>query len=269
MLQGVAHLCLMLGLAQAGTEDPPPATPAATGPAAASKGAPEAAAPPAAQENAGAAGATARFEFESFGKSRPLARADRVVAVRAESVSNVVGIATSVVRCAVLESFLPVDERRPPATLVVLAAQGEFRPETEYLVFLERFRGGDRYVALARIASGDRDFAGKRRVLKVFAALDRLSSEPERNARIRDALLRHLDDPDSFVRWNAIAEWQAFARFAKDRPDLVGPEHRAALVKRLREERGISAREALAGILKTLGVDPAVAASESTTSKDP
>lgn len=260
MLGTLALTLILHATAQAGTEDPPSAVPVRD----------RAATEPEAKIPApGPLAEVPRFEFESFGAAKPLARAERVVLVRVTSVHNLMGIGTSVTRCEVRETLLPVAERKPPEEVVVLATHGDFRPGAEYILFLVRFRGGDRYVSLARIAAGDRDFAAKRRVLGAFAELDRLPSESERLRRIRDVLLRHLEDEDSFVRWNAIAEWKALARFAKDRPDLVGADHRAALVKRLREERVTAVREALAEILTMLGVDPAAAATDSSTDKDP
>lgn len=262
MLVDVYAMLVITLLGQAGTDDPPPRAlppdaPAPTQvdsdpkPDAAAK--PESDPQPDAVEKRGFV-PLPRYEFDSFGESKPLARAERIVVAKPTSVHEL-PIGTSVARCEVLETMLPIGEARPRAEVVVLGAHGEFRPGAEYVLFLARFRGGSRYVALARIAAGDRDFVAKRRVLKAFSEVERIPSENERAGRIRDLLLENLADRDSFVRWNAIAEMKSFARYAKDLPEVLSAEHRARLVKLLRDERSTAVREALTEILETLGVD--------------
>jgi hypothetical protein len=200
--------------------------------------------------------ATSRFEFESFGPSRPLAKAERIVVAKAEAVTEL-PLGATVVRCTVVEPILPPSSAPPrkPESVVVLANRGEFVAATEYVLFLARFGDGGRYVALARIAAGDRDYEAKCRVLRQFAAVDRLEPETAREAKIRDLLVANLEDQSSFVRWNAIQELRALARHVKERPEAFGAESRATLVALTNAEKNSEIRDALVAILKDLGVD--------------
>lgn len=270
MLVDVYAMLVVTLLSQAGTEDPPPREHPPLAPASPSTATKDPGADARSDQDPTREFAPLpRYEFESFGEAKPLARAERIIVAKPTSVHEL-PIGTSVARCEVLETMLPTSEARPITEVVVLGSHGEFRPGAEYVLFLARFRGGSRYVALARIAAGDRDFVAKRRVLKAFAEVERIPSENERAGRIRDLLLDNLADRDSFVRWNAIAELKSFARYAKDLPEVLSAEHRARLVKLLRDERSTAVREALTEILKTLGVDvPDEPAPREKPKKDP
>lgn len=193
-----------------------------------------------------AGGAAARFEFVTFG-DRGLARADLVAETRATAV-HAAARGVAVVRLEVTELLCGA---AGVAEAVVLAAPGEFREGLEYVVFLERFAGGERFTARARIAAGGRDYEAKLRVLRRFARVDRIAGAGERARAIRDVLLEHLADDDLFVKWNALAELGAFV---KVHGALIGERERALMVDAYRREPSPTFRGGLERLLGSLGI---------------
>jgi hypothetical protein len=205
---------------------------------------------PAVPPQGGAASPPKRFEFTTFGANRALSRADRIV--EGEVASTVeLSIGTAIVRFTVTRTLLPLEEALPRESLVLLAHRGEFRDGQRYLVLLQAFEGGDRFVALGRIASGERDYAAKRDVLAAFAAVDRIASETERLVRIRALLLDNLASAQSFTRWNALAELRSLAAF---QVSAFTPADRARIVAVRRESRDGAFRREVTALLRTLGI---------------
>ena len=69
-----------------------------------------------------------------------------------------------------------------------------------------RFGSGDRFTAAARIASKERDYAAKLKVLRQFVEVDQIKDERQRALEIRTVLLQNLGDRQLFVKWNALTE---------------------------------------------------------------
>ncbi len=212
--------------------------------------------PPVPAPAAGVGSKPPRFEFSSFGDLRPLANAERIVEATPVSLFELPN-ATVVARFKRTLMILPppTDTKAALADdeeIVVLAGHGEFLAGSDYILFLKSFRDGSRYVAIERIASGDRDFLAKRQVLTAFAALDRILDESERVTKIRDLLLTNLKDKSEFVRWNALTELKALALA---RADVFTAEHRKSLVAVATAERGEVFRQGLKEILKLLGIE--------------
>jgi len=134
---------------------------------------------------------------------------------------------------------------------VVLAAPGDFTKDQTYLLFLDRFRNGDRFTWIDRLAPSDRDYAAKLKVLEQFVHIASIQDLNERTLEMRDVLLRNLADRDLFVKWNAVRELK---EFAEQHPSLFGDRERAAMVRVYNNEPSPTFRTALLEILETVGV---------------
>lgn len=188
-----------------------------------------------------------RFEFVTFGgtllKDAPLIVEGEVVSVFRG------GTSVSVARVTVAERMQGGGR---DSEVTVLATPGELAAGQRYLLFLQPFRDGPRFTVLRRIAEGDRDYPAKRRVLRQFAKLNTIADGRRRATAIRDALIANLGDEELFVRWNALAELEAFLGVHRG---LFGREERAALVEVYRGAPSPTFRGKVGDVLKDLGID--------------
>ncbi|MCP5115013.1 MAG: hypothetical protein GY953_29640, partial [bacterium] len=187
-----------------------------------------------------------RFEFQSFGKDM-LSKVKVVAEAEATSVI-LAGRGVSVAHFKVLE-MLRGEVRGKE--LVVLTAPGQFHSGATYLLFLDRFHGGDRLTVLNRIAKGERDYSAKLKVARQYLKADATADPHQRALVIRTLLVENLAATDLFIRWNALTE---LAPFVEKHMAMFGPEQKAQMVEAYRRTPSASFRRELGRILNRLGI---------------
>ena len=118
-------------------------------------------------------------------------------------------------------------------------------------MFLDRFQAHGRLTVVNRIASGERDYPAKLKVLRQYLEADAIEPAQERALRIRAILLKNLGDSDLFIKWNALTE---LGPFVEQHQTLFGPREKALMVQACRRDASPSFRRELRGILTRLGI---------------
>jgi hypothetical protein len=180
-----------------------------------------------------------------------LARADVVGEATAVTVTSL-GHGIEVVRVDFTRVLKGGDaETGAPRSAVVLAAPGDFTAGSEYLLFLDRFRGGERFTWIERLARGERDYDAKVKVLTQFIEIEAIADAAARSRKLRDVLIDNLDDRELFVKWNALRE---LTGLAERQPALFGDAERAAVVRVYYAEASPTFRKGLLDVLRSIGV---------------
>jgi hypothetical protein len=179
-----------------------------------------------------------------------LARADLVGEGTATAVTAL-GHGIAVVRVDFTRVLKSAPGAPAPQSAVVLAAPGDFTAGSAYLLFLDRFRDGERFTWIERLARGERDYDAKLKVLAQFIEVESITDAAARNRRLRDVLIDNLDDRELFVKWNALRE---LTDLAGRMPALFDDAERAAIVRVYYAEPSPSFRKGLLDVLRSIGV---------------
>lgn len=174
-----------------------------------------------------------------------------VVLTRTEGAS-VAGPGVAVVRVRV-ERQLYGPPVVPGQTLVVFAYPGHFQPGSRQLVYLEPFRGGQRYRPIQLVDARDPDWRGK---LTVTEALLAVAAEPaagRRDAATVDLLLAWLGHSEAWMRAFALGEWRWIAA---QRPDVLTPSRLARLTAAGARSPDESVRRGVLSVAKAAAEQP-------------
>lgn len=115
-----------------------------------------------------------------------------------------VAVARMRLKTNLFDELSPPERKKVP--VLVLCNKGEFVKGTHLLLFLARFRGGDRCLCRHRLSMMDKYYDDKLRLIREYITVERIRDLGERCEAFKALLLKNVSDSSPWIRWNSLHE---------------------------------------------------------------
>jgi hypothetical protein len=106
----------------------------------------------------------------------------------------------------------PSAGKRKAEPLLVLSNRGKYVKGMRFMVFLELYGSGARYVTKQRLSFADKDYKEKVRLIEAYIAVEGIKKIEERVKALKAMLLENIGDASDWVRWNTLDELEKLVK---------------------------------------------------------